>query len=212
MSPMRRFLSFRDFDWGLLGMVLVLCTISVLEIYSATLHTRFSGFHTRQVFFIVAGLVLMFILAKIDYHRLLDWAPWAYGVCLVALIAVKLVGHKALGARRWIQIGSIQFQPSEWAKLVLILAVARYFANLGGRNLTWRDIFKALALVGAPMALVLIQPDLGTTLIYAPILVAGLFLGGINLKQALILITVAGVVAVGAWSSGKGLKPYQKAR
>ena len=63
----------------------------------------------------------MFILAKIDYHRLLDWAPWAYGVCLVALIAVKLVGHKALGARRWIQIGSIQFQPSEWAKLVLIL-------------------------------------------------------------------------------------------
>ncbi|HSZ17420.1 MAG TPA: rod shape-determining protein RodA [Terracidiphilus sp.] len=212
MSPMRRFLSFRDFDWGLLGMVLLLCTISVLEIYSATLHTRFSGFHTRQVFFIVAGLVLMFILAKIDYHRLLDWAPWAYGVCLVALIAVKLVGHKALGARRWIQIGSIQFQPSEWAKLVLILAVARYFANLGGRNLTWRDIFKALALVGAPMALVLIQPDLGTTLIYAPILVAGLFLGGINLKQALILITVAGVVAVGAWSSGKGLKPYQKAR
>ena len=68
--------------------------------------------------------------------------------------------------------------------------MARYFANLGGRNLTWRDIFKALALVGAPMALVLIQPDLGTTLIYAPILVAGLFLGGINLKQALILITV----------------------
>ncbi len=73
---------------------------------------------------------------------------------------------------------------------MLILMVARYFANLGGRNLTWRDIFKALAMVGMPMVLVLIQPDLGTTLIYAPILVAGLFLGGINLKQALILITV----------------------
>ncbi|HEY6489043.1 MAG: rod shape-determining protein RodA [Terracidiphilus sp.] len=212
MSPVRRFLSFRDFDWGLLGMVLLLCTVSVLEIYSATLHTRFAGFHTKQVFFILAGLVLMFILAKIDYHRLLDWTPWAYGVCIFALVAVKLVGHKALGARRWIQVGPMQFQPSEWAKLVLILAVARYFANLGGRNLTWSDIFKGLALVGLPMALVLIQPDLGTTLIYAPILIAGLFLGGINWKQAVILMTVAGVVAIGAWSSGKGLKPYQKAR
>ncbi|MGO9438806.1 MAG: rod shape-determining protein RodA [Terracidiphilus sp.] len=209
---MRRFLSFRDFDWGLLGMVLLLCTISVLEIYSATLHTKFANFHDRQVVFIVVGLILMFILAKIDYHRLLDWAPWAYGVCLVALVAVKLVGHKALGARRWIQIGSIQFQPSEWVKLVLILMVARYFANLGGRNLTWRDILKALAMVGVPMVLVLIQPDLGTTLIYAPILVAGLFLGGINWKQALILVSVGLVLVVGAWSSGKGLKPYQKAR
>jgi rod shape determining protein RodA len=212
MSPVRRFLSFRDFDWGLLGMVLILCSLSVLEIYSATLHTRFAGFHTKQVFFVIAGLIVMFILAKIDYHRLLDWAPWAYGVCIFALIAVKLVGHKALGARRWIQIGPMQFQPSEWVKLVLILMVARYFANLGGRYLSWRDILKAIALVGVPMALVIIQPDLGTTLIYAPILVAGLLLGGINWKQALILLTVAVVVVAGAWSSGKGLKPYQKAR
>ncbi|HEX4284777.1 MAG TPA: FtsW/RodA/SpoVE family cell cycle protein, partial [Terracidiphilus sp.] len=212
MSQMRRFMSFRDFDWGLLGMVLILCTLSVLEIYSATLHTRFAGFHTKQVLFVVAGVIVMFILAKIDYHRLLDWAPWAYGVCIVSLIAVRLVGHKALGARRWIQLGPMQFQPSEWAKLVLILMVARYFSNLGGRNLTWRDIFKAIGLVGIPMALVIIQPDLGTTLIYAPILVAGLLLGGINWKQALILFSVALVLVVGAWSSGKGLKPYQKAR
>jgi rod shape determining protein RodA len=209
---MRRILTFRDFDWTLLGMVLVLCTVSVFEVYSATLHTRFSGFHTRQVLWIAGGLVAMFILSKIDYHRLLDWAPWAYGACLVALVAVKLVGHKALGARRWIQIGSVQFQPSEWVKLVLILAVARYFANLGGRSLTWRDIYKALALVGLPMVLVLIQPDLGTTLIYTPILIAGLFLGGISVRQALILMTCALVLIGGAWSSGKVLKPYQKAR
>jgi rod shape determining protein RodA len=76
------------------------------------------------------------------------------------------------------------FQPSEFVKLVLILMVARYFANLGGRNLTWKEIFKAFALVGIPMLLVLKQPDLGTTLTYTPILVAGLFLGGINFKQA----------------------------
>ena len=209
---MRRFLSFRDFDWALLGMVLLLCGISVAEIYSATLHTRFTSFETKQLFWIGAGLIGMFVLAKIDYHRLLDWAPWAYGVFLLALIAVRLVGHKALGARRWIGIGSFQFQPSEWVKLVLILMVARYFANLGGRNLTWQEIFKAFALVGTPMALVLIQPDLGTTLTYAPILVAGLFLGGINFRQAAILVVCGTALIVGIWTSGKVLKPYQKAR
>ncbi|MGA2048747.1 MAG: rod shape-determining protein RodA [Terracidiphilus sp.] len=209
---MRRILSFRDFDWTLLAMVLLLCTISVLEIYSATLHTKYTGFHTKQMFWIAGGLVGMFIFARIDYHKLIDFVPWAYGVFLVCLVAVKLFGVKVLGARRWIRIGHIQFQPSEWVKLVLIIAVARYFANLGGRSLTWKDIFKALALVGVPMALVLIQPDLGTTLTYTPILVAGLLLGGINLKQTLILGTCAVALIAGVWSSGKLLKPYQKAR
>jgi rod shape determining protein RodA len=207
-------LSFRDFDWPLLGMVLILCTVSVFEIYSATLHTKFAtkGFHINQLIYIGAGLVAMFIFSRIDYHRLLDWIPWAYGVCLLALAAVLAVGHKAMGGRRWLKLGPMQFQPSEWVKLVLILAVARYFANLGGRSLTWKDIFKAFALVGIPMALVLKQPDLGTTLTYTPILVAGLFLGGINVRQALILSTCGLVLVAGVWTSGKFLKPYQKAR
>jgi rod shape determining protein RodA len=205
-------LSFRDFDWTLLVMVLTLCTISVLEIYSATLHTKYSGFHTKQVYWILGGIVVMFVMAKIDYHRLLDFVWWAYGFCLVALIAVKLVGTKVLGARRWIKLGPMHFQPSEWVKLVLIVMVAHHFANLGGRDLTWRDIFKAIGLVGVPMLLVLLQPDLGTALTYTPILLAGLFLGGIRWRQALILATVGVVALVGAWSSGKVLKPYQKAR
>ena len=209
---MRRFMTFRDFDWALLGMVCILCAVSVLEIYSATLHTKYSGFHTKQVFWIAAGLVAMFLFAKIDYHRLIDWVPWAYGICLVSLVAVKLVGSKVLGARRWIKIGPMHFQPSEWVKLILILAVARYFANLGGRRLTWVDIFKAFALVGLPMVLVIIQPDLGTTLTYVPILVAGLFLGGIDIRQGLILITCGTLLVAGVWTSGKILKPYQKAR
>ena len=208
---MRRILSFRDFDWPLLGLVLVLCAISVLEIYSATLHTKYAGFHTKQTFWIAGGLVAMFAFSKIDYHKLIDFVPWAYGISLPALVAVKLVGHKVLGARRWISIGPMHFQPSEWVKLILILAVARYFANLGGRSLTWRDILKSIALVGVPMALVLVQPDLGTALTYTPILVAGLFLGGINLRQGLVLGICSLALVAGVWSSGK-LHPYQKAR
>jgi len=212
MSPRLRIFSFREFDWPLLGMVLLLCTLSVVEIYSATLHTKYVGFYNKQMLWIAGGLVAMFIFSKIDYHRLIDWAPWAYGVFLAALVAVLLVGHKAMGGRRWLRMGPVQFQPSEWVKLVLILVVARYFANLGGRSLTWKDIFKAFVLVIIPMLLVIKQPDLGTTLTYAPILVAGLFFGGINLKQAMILVTAALVFIAGAWMSGKVLKPYQKAR
>jgi rod shape determining protein RodA len=209
---MRRILSFRDFDWTLLAMVLLLCTVSVFEIYSATLHTKYSGFHTKQMLWISGGLVAMFLFAKIDYHKLIDFVPWAYGVCLLALLAVLAIGQKVLGARRWIRVGPMHFQPSEWVKLVLIIAVARYFANLGGRSLTWKDIFKAFALVGIPLLLVLKQPDLGTSLTYAPILIAGLFLGGVNLRQALILSTCGLALVAGVWSSGKLLKPYQKAR
>jgi rod shape determining protein RodA len=215
---MRRFLSFRDFDWMLLAMVLLLCTLSVVEIYSATLHTKYAGFHSKQIFWIVAGLAGMFLFSKIDYHRLLDWVPWAYGVFLAALVAVLIVGHKVLGARRWIKLGPMHFQPSEWVKLILILAVARYFANLGGRSLTWRDILKSFVLVGLPLILVLKQPDLGTALTYSPILIAGLFLGGINLRQGLVLLICGVVVIAGVWTDGFGighikvLKGFQKAR
>ncbi|MGH9605870.1 MAG: rod shape-determining protein RodA [Terracidiphilus sp.] len=210
---MRRILTFRDFDWTLLGLVLVLCTFSVLEIYSTTVHTRFASFAPKQIYFIAAGVVTMLVFAKIDYHKLLAWAPWAYGVGILALAAVlSPLGHKALGGRRWIKVGPLLVQPSEYVKLVLILMVARYFANLGGRSLTWRDILKAFAMVGIPMVMVMKQPDLGTMLTYVPILLAGLFLGGINLKQAAILIVCGTSLVVGVWSSGKFLKPFQKAR
>ena len=197
----------------LLGFVGLLSVISVFEIYSATLHTKFHGFHQKQIGFLAVGLVLMFIVSLIDYHMLVDGAYWAYGVGLVSLVAVKLVGTKVLGARRWIKLPlGIHFQPSEWVKLILILAVARYFWGLAGRELSWRDVGKAFALVGVPLGLVLIQPDLGTSLTYVPILLCGLFLGGLRFKQAAILILAVGLLGGAAWKSGKFLKPYQKAR
>ncbi len=210
---MTRLSSYRDFDWILLGFVMVLSVISVFEIKSATLHTKFHGFEQKQVIFLLTGIVLMFLVSLIDYHRLLDISPYAYGVSVAALVAVKLVGTKVLGARRWINLGGgVHFQPSEWVKLVLILAIARYFWGLAGQELSWKDIFKAGLLVGVPMVLVLTQPDLGTTLTYLPILMAGLFLGGLRLKKALIILLVMGLVGGIAWKSGKRLKPYQQAR
>jgi rod shape determining protein RodA len=155
----------------------------------------------------------MFLISIIDYHRLIDIAPWAYGIGLIALIAVKLVGTKVMGGQRWINLGGgVHFQPSEWVKLVLILSMARYFWGLAGRDLTWTDIAKAFAMVGVPMVLVLKQPDLGTALTYIPVVIAGLFLGGIRTRQVLILLLGLAVVGTGAFLSGKRLKPYQQAR
>jgi rod shape determining protein RodA len=210
---MTRLSSYRDFDWVLLGFVALLSVISVLEIKSATLHTKFHGFETKQVEFLIAGVALMFIISLIDYHRLLDISPYAYGISIISLIAVKLVGTKVLGARRWINLGGgAHFQPSEWVKLVLIIVMARYFWSLAAHELSWKDITKAGLLVGIPMVLVLIQPDLGTTLTYLPILLAGLLLGGLRFKQASIILLVLILVGGIAWKSGKRLKPYQQAR
>lgn len=209
---MRRLSSFRDFDWVLLGFVLVLSLISVLEIKSATLHTKFHGFDHKQLGFLAVGLVLMFLMSMIDYHRLIDIVHWAYGISILSLVAVLAIGTKVMGARRWIRVPGGHFQPSEWIKLVLIVAVARYFWGLAGRQLTWTDIGKAFALVCIPMLMVLKQPDLGTSLTYLPILACGLFLGGIRFKQAAIILLAIAIVIGGAWKTGKLLKPYQKAR
>jgi rod shape determining protein RodA len=210
---MRRFSSFRDFDWTLLTMVLMLSLISVIEIKSATLHTKFHDFDHKQMGFLMVGIGLMFLISVIDYHRLVDLAPWAYGISLLTLVAVLAVGTKVMGGRRWINLGGgVHFQPSEWVKLVLIVMVARYFWGLAGRELSWADIGKAFAMVCLPMLLVLKQPDLGTALTYLPVLMAGLFLGGIRFKQVAILVLGLTVLIGGAWISGKRLKPYQMAR
>jgi rod shape determining protein RodA len=210
---MQRFSSYRDFDWTLLSLVGVLSIISVLEIRSATAMTKFHGFDHKQILFLLGGMALMFIISAIDYHRLLDISTWAYAISLVSLVAVKAVGTKVLGARRWIKLpGGIHFQPSEWVKLILILAVARFFWSRAGRELTWNDIFKVFALIGVPMLLVLSQPDLGTSLTYVPVLLCGLFLGGISWRQATILVVTFGLLGTAVLKSHKVLKPYQVAR
>ena len=202
-----------DFDWPLLGLVLLMCVISVLEIYSATLHTKFVGFEEKQVLWILTGLGAMFFMSVVDYHWLLDAIHWFYGVAFLSLGAVLVAGARIMGARRWIRLpGGMHFQPSEWVKLVLILAMARYIAGLAGREMSWKDVFKAILLIAFPMILVLKQPDMGTALTYSPILFAGLFLGGISWKKGLILVLVSTGLVVGIWRSGKILKPYQKAR
>ena len=208
---MRRHIHFRDFDWVLLLIVLIICALGVMEIYSATLNTKFQGMHVRQVYWIVAGLLLMFLLSVVNYQVLLESVPWMYGIAILSLVAVLVFGRKYLGARRWILMpGGSHFQPSEWVKLILILAIAKYFADYNERELPFRELVKAGMIVGLPMLLVLKQPDLGTALTYVPVAIMGLFLGGMRAKHALILLLIAGILMPAIWHYG--LKPYQKER
>ncbi|HWZ42357.1 MAG TPA: rod shape-determining protein RodA [Candidatus Saccharimonadales bacterium] len=208
---MRRLVSFRDFDWVLLGFVLAICLMGVLEIYSTTSGTKFAGYHVRQVYWIMFGLGLMFLMSMINYQLLLENSHWLYLAALISLLAVALLGKKYLGARRWIQLpGGQHFQPSEWVKLVLIIALARYFSEAHDRGASLGDVVKAGLIAAIPMALVLKQPDLGTALTYVPVAAMALFLGGIHIRHAFILVLIAGVLMPTVWKYG--LKDYQKDR
>jgi rod shape determining protein RodA len=208
---MRRFLAFRDFDWVLLTFIILVSVLSVWEIYSATIHTKYSQFYHQQILYIIVGLVLMFGMSLVDYHRLMSIAWWAYGVAIVSLLAVKFVGHSVLGAKRWINLGhGVHFQPSEWVKLVLIILMARFFASRGGDKLTWGGLVQSIALVIVPFYFVLKQPDLGTALTYMPVLGAGLLLGGIRTRQIVVLLLLVSA-AVPVYYKYV-MKDYQKQR
>ena len=212
---MARYVSYRDFDWILMAFVLILCGMGVMEIHSATMHTKFAGAHVKQVYWVLGGVGMMFLMSLVNYQALLDQIHWFYIAGIGSLMAVMVFGQKYLGARRWIKMpGGNHFQPSEWVKLILILAVAKYFADMRQRELSWADFMKAGAIVGIPMLMVLAQPDLGTALTYVPIAVMGVFLGGLQWKQGLtvgLLATVA-VGAVFLVPRVHVLKSYQKQR
>src|SRR6266545_5505697 len=208
---MSRYVSFRDFDWVLLAFVLAICALGVMEIYSATINTKFVGVHIKQVYWVLGGVAVMFLVSLINYQTLLDKVPWMYIAAIGSLMAVLVFGKKYLGARRWIQLPGGHFQPSEWVKLILILAMAKYFSESPNREeASVSDIAKAGALVGVPMLLVLAQPDMGTALTYIPVAIMGLFLGGLRPKHAIVMLVAGALLTVPAWKYG--LKPYQKAR
>ena len=209
---MSRYVSFRDFDWFLFIFVLMICGLGVMEIRSATMHTKFAGAHIKQVYWVMGGIAAMFLVSLFNYQALLDKVHWMYIASIASLVGVILFGQKYLGARRWIKLpGGAHFQPSEWVKLILILAVAKYFADLHHKSeLSWSDFLKAGMIVGVPMLMVLAQPDLGTALTYMPIAIMGLFLGGLRAKQALTVLLLAGLLMPIAFL--KVLKPYQRER
>ena len=206
---MKDALGTRDYDWWLLAIVAAICTLGVIEIYSATHGSVLVGMHTRQIRWILIGTVLMFIFSRLDYHVILDQAPILYIVGILALTAVLLFGHRRFGAQRWIPILGEFFQVSELVKLIIIIVLARFFAEVRTDELSLQDLIKSGLLVGVPLVLILKQPDLGTALVLMPMLIVGAFLAGLQWKHAVAIVLIGLLMLPVGWHF---LKPYQKER
>lgn len=208
---MSRIISYKGIDWFLLVLVLLLAALGVMEIYSATYRTKFAGAHEKQVYWVLGGILVMFLISLIDYHALMERTPIMYLLSVAALIAVLLLGRRVFGSRRWIPLfGGFHFQVSEFVKIVIILVLAKYFSEARQDQVSTNDLVKVGLITGIPMGLVLIQPDLGTALTYVPIVTIAVFLAGIRLKHVAVIAFCLVLAMPLAWHFG--LKPYQKAR
>jgi len=209
---MTRNVSFRDFDWMLLGLVLVISTLGVMEIYSATHGTRkFDGSHIKQIYCIVVSLGAMFVISLVDYHSLMNRWPFFYMPLILLLAFVLKFGDKVFGSKRWINVTGLgQFQVSEFVKLVIILALARYFSESRFDTVSVADLAKVGLLAGLPMVLIMLQPDMGTALTILPVVAVSVFLAGLRLRHIMVLVVVCALAAPAGWFFV--LKPYQKGR
>lgn len=207
---MSRYFSLRDLDWLLLGIVTIICGVGVVQIYSATLDTNFHSAWWKQIVYIFGGWLLLWVILAIDYHSLMHHVWSLYAASVVALLLTAAVGDMVFGSKRWIPLpGGVHLQVSEFVKLVIILLVARYLTELKTDELEIREMLKLAGLVLVPTALVLKQPDLGTSLTYIAILVVGAFLAGLRWKYVAAIAVVTLLVLPVSWHF---LKDYQKAR
>ena len=199
----------RDYDWWLLAILAANCALGVVEIYSATHASALAGMHMKQVKWLLLGFALMFAVSRIDYHLVLDQALILYVIGLATLAAVLLMGHTRFGAKRWIPVMGQFLQVSELVKLIIIIVLARFFAEVRSDELSLPDLIKAGLVVGLPLGLILMQPDLGTALVLIPMLVVGAFLAGLQWKHAAAIALIGVLMLPVGWHV---LKPYQKER
>lgn len=197
----RRFL--KQVDYGLFLNVLPLLVISLLVVASATkantdIPDRFF-FVKRQLLWIGLGTGAAFLPMVIDYNALARWARLLYYINLGLLSAVLVAGRSALGAQRWIQIGPFPLQPSELAKIIMIITLANYLSQREGKLKNLRDLLPSFLHVGIPMLLILKQPDLGTSLVFLAILIGVFFLAGAPARLLIYVFgggLLAGILAI----------------
>src|SRR5271165_1588335 len=163
------------FDWALFIAVAALGVIGVINLYSATSVARGSHAddYVQQIYWLVGGGILATMVAALDYRHYERLGYAVYGVGVVLLLLVFILGREIRGSSRWIYVGPYSFQPSEFMKLFLVVALAKYLHDdpkADGRTL--KDLALPAAITAVPTALVLLQPDLGTALILALVFVS----------------------------------------
>ncbi len=205
--------SFRNLDYSLLICALSILVYGCLMIYSASKGGKAGGgYIERQCIWAVIGLVLGALVARIDTSFYRNHAGKLYGIMLFLLVLVLAVGHSSKGAQRWLGYGGMRIQPSELAKVVMIVALAVFFARRHDQTRDSKTFLHSLIYMAIPTFLVFKQPDLGTSLVLFAIWVVIAFAMGTNAKNILILVGSGAILALIVWNVPGVLKDYQKNR
>jgi rod shape determining protein RodA len=185
-------------DIVLIGATIALIIVGVLFIYSSGVTSdgvSFSNEWVRQIIFAVLGLALMAGITAMDYSRVRDLSPYIYGLAILALVFTLLFGRVVNGARSWIGIGDLGIQPSEFSKIATILLLAYVLDTRGDAIQNPSGFALSLAVVLVPMALILVQPDFGTAIVYVPIFLIMAFAAGAKTSYIIFLL-LSGALAI----------------
>lgn len=200
----------RDFDWLIAGAALLVGILGLFQVYSTTINTKSYSAFSQHVIWLVLAIVVFTAVSHINYHHLVSLSPvlWVIGVLL--LVAILLLAEPVNGSRRWLPLPfGLSIQISEFMKVVLLLVVAKYCAGAATKMLRLRDFLPAALLFFAVFLLVVLQPDLSTSLSMLPIAVTVLFLSRIAKKYWLLGALALALLVPLLWAS---LKPYQRDR
>ena len=202
----------RDYDFKLVIMVLALAGIGVMTIGSAE-----ESLQTKQLFGVIAGTIIMIGLSFFNYSVYLKLNRLMYIGNLVLLILVIFAGDETGGAQRWLQIGSLKFQPSETAKILLILFFAQFIMKYKEKLNTFRMISSCVILMLIPWVLVYEQPDLSTSIVLLAVFCVIMFVGGISYKLiagvfVVVVPTIAILISLALQPDQTFLEDYQQSR
>ncbi len=204
----------------ILLIAVLICILSLLSIFSSTSQREgeiWQNIYQRQALWIGLGIMFFLIISNINYRRFWDWTYFLYLASLFFLLLVLLLGSVRLGAQRWLRFGWFNFQPSELAKLVMAIFLARYFSLKDESNVTllserfgvFRALIVPLFFIAIPMGLIIEQPDLGTGLIVLFIFIPMLYLANVKLKYLFVMLALIIFSTPFAWNFLRG---YQKDR
>lgn len=185
-------LEFKNYKWMLVINIVITTVLSIFIVGSAK-----ESLQERQMYGVIISIVIMLIVSFIDYHWLLKLYWGIYGCSVGLLLIVHFFGKSVNGATRWIDLGFTTFQPSEFIKIGLIIFFAKYFTENRYTINNWKNLLKTFLIFGIPTVLVLLQPDLSTTLSIIAVFIMLLFLSGLSYKIIITTLLITVPITVG---------------
>ncbi|ACI21624.1 MULTISPECIES: rod shape-determining protein RodA [Thermodesulfovibrio] len=211
----RRLIS--SFDWVTLGVVLFICIIGILTIYSATRPPLDEGeqppFYVKQLIWLIIAIIALCVFITFDYIKLKDFWLIFYITGILLLIIVLFTGKTAMGAKRWINLGFFSFQPSEIFKIIFIISISAFLEDKQS-PLSIKDTLKTLLIFGIiPFLLIVKQPDLGTAILILTITFIMIIYKGLRTRLMILILAILIISVFFLWEIlWEGLKEYQKNR